>query len=189
LSIKISRQLGINVMTNWVEWVKGQLASSGEGFVWAFQQIEPELHHKIPPAPRLGYWSPARLVWHVTEYERCVAMPSMRQWLGDPIPGDDIWPDDDDTWAANQDRPSAELIESFQTVRAEQITLLDNLAALDWSAPAETVWGMKPLSMVVTKTFQHTFEHGDTLLRLALWWRDVEARLAQEAQSASKNAS
>jgi len=23
----------------------------------------------------------------------------------------------------------------------------------------------------VTKTYQHTFEHGDTLLRMALWWK------------------
>jgi hypothetical protein len=51
-----------------------------------------------------------------------------------------------------------------------QIKLLDDLSAFDWDAPRETIWGMKPLSMVVTKTHQHTFEHGD---------------IAQQAQAAS----
>lgn len=167
-------------MTNWAAWFKGQLASSGDGFVWAFGQIEPELRDADPPAPRLGLWSPARHVWHVTAYERCIAIPSMRQWLGEDVPGDDPWADDD-AWASCQDRSADSLTEAFQAVRQEQIALLDSFAEADWGALRETIWGMKPLSMVVTKTYQHTFEHGDTLLRMVLWWRDIEKRIAEEA--------
>ena len=174
-------------MTDWVGWFKSQLESSGEGFVWAFRQIEPVLHYAEPPAPHaLGLWSPARMVWHVAEYERCLALPPMKQWLGAPMPGEDAWSDSDDTWATFQDRPAAALVESFQVVRAEQIKLLDDLIDVDWDAPRETIWGMKPLSMVVTKTYQHTFEHGNTLMRMALWWRDIEAELAEEAQKAAR---
>ena len=36
--------------------------------------------------------------------------------------------------------------------------------------------------MIVTKTYQHTFEHGDTLLRMGLWWeqfqQEYERRMA-----------
>ncbi|MBK8027204.1 MAG: hypothetical protein IPK19_38895 [Chloroflexi bacterium] len=62
----------------------------------------------------------------------------------------------------------------FLRMRQEQIALLDQLAAIDWEAPRETIWGYKPLSMVVTKTYQHTFEHGNTLLKMGLWWANFE---------------
>jgi hypothetical protein len=42
-------------MTNWAAWFKGQLASSGDGFVWAFGQIEPELRDPPRPRPAWGY--------------------------------------------------------------------------------------------------------------------------------------
>lgn len=172
-------------MQNWVEWFRSQLKSSGEGFAWAFQQIEPELHFELPPVPNyMGTWSPARLVWHVTEYERCLVLPSMRQWLGGEMPsGDNIWPDDDATWASAQNRSADALVAAFHAVRQEQIKLLDPLENVDWTAPRQTLWGLKPLSMVVTKTYQHTFEHGDTLLRMSLWWREAEADIARDAQS------
>jgi hypothetical protein len=52
-------------------------------------------------------------------------------------------------------------------------TQLNQLASTDWSTPRQTSWRLKPLSMVVTKTFQHTYEHGDTLLRMGLWWEET----------------
>lgn len=169
-------------MTNWVEWFRSQLQASGEGFIWSFQQIDADYLHKLPPDPGyMGKWTPSRHIWHITEYERCLAMPSMRQWLGGAIPGDDSWPDSDETWDAVTDRSREGLIAAFQAVRAEQIKLLDELASIDWNETRETVWGSKPLSMVVTKTYQHTFEHGDTLLRMSLWWKEAEEDIARDA--------
>ena len=52
--------------------------------------------------------------------------------------------------------------------------MLDELAQVDWEAPQATLWGDKPLKMIVTKTYQHTFEHGDTLLRMGLWWEEFQ---------------
>jgi len=169
-------------MTNYVEWFRSQLKSSGEGFVWAFRQIDPALHLSLPPNPHyLGTWPPARLVWHVTEYERCVALPSMRHFLGGPMLTEDAWPDSDDLWAIAQQQTAEELIAAFQAVRDEQIQLLNDLQTIDWTAPGETVWGMKPLALVVTKTYQHTFEHGDTLLRMGMWWEHFERDMAEKA--------
>src|SRR5512144_2964170 len=112
-------------MTNWTEWFRSQLKSSAEGFVWAFQQIEPSLHYAFAPDPGyMGTWPPARLVWHVTEYERCLALPSMRQWVGDSIPAGDAWIDNDDMWAAAQTQTADQLVAAFNAVRQEQIQLL-----------------------------------------------------------------
>ncbi|MDQ2996100.1 MAG: hypothetical protein M3R61_03450 [Chloroflexota bacterium] len=35
-------------MTNWATWFRQQLQSSADGFVWAFEQIAPALHDKLP---------------------------------------------------------------------------------------------------------------------------------------------
>jgi hypothetical protein len=170
-------------MTDWVPWFRYQLQASADGFVWAFAQIDASLYERLPPAPGyLGTWPPARHVWHVTEYERCLVVPSMRQWLGGDLASEDAWPDDDATWAAVRCREFDALADAFQAVRQEQIQLLDQLADVDWTAPRETLWGWKPLAMIVTKTFQHTYEHGDTLLRMGLWWEQF-AREESAAQT------
>jgi hypothetical protein len=103
----------------------------------------------------------------------------MKQWLGAPLPAGDTWLDDDAAWAAVQDKSPAALSAAFRQVRQQQIDLLDQLARADWQAPRETLWGDKPLSMIVTKTFQHTYEHGDTLLRMGIWWEHILGEIAK----------
>jgi hypothetical protein len=169
-------------MTECAKWFRYQLKATGDGFLWAFEQIEPVLHRQLPPAPHyMGTWSPRRLLWHVTEYERCLAVPSMRQWLNGSIPGEDAWLDDDATWSTVQDRTSGELTENFRAVHHAHMLLVDQLADIDWAALHETIWGSKSLAWVVTKTYQHRLEHGDTLLRMSLRWRDAEENIAQKA--------
>ena len=161
-------------MTDWVTWFRYQLQASADGFVWAFSRISPSLREDLPPDPKyLGTWQPARHVWHVTEYERCLVIPSMNQWLGDSIPTEDAWRDDGNAWANVHNREFEELTSAFRHVRQQQIELLDKLTNTDWNTPRDTLWGHKPLSMIVTKTFQHTYEHGDTLLRMGLWWEEI----------------
>jgi hypothetical protein len=167
-------------MTDWVPWFRNQLQASADGLVWAFSQIPPYLREDLPPDPGyLGTWPPVRYVWHITEYERCLALPSMKQWLGGPIPTGEDWPDDDEAWAKVQKRGFDALAAAFRDIRKQQIDLLDQLVQVNWQTPRETFWDLKPLSMIVTKTFQHTYEHGDTLLRMGLWW---EVTLEEEAE-------
>ena len=172
-------------MTNVVDWFRYQLKASADGFEWAFSQIPSSFYKKLPPDPAyLGTWQPARHVWHVTEYERCLALPSMQLWLNVPMSTEDDWPDDDNAWAKVQELGAQELLSEFRRVRQEQIDLLDQLTGMDWNAPRETLWGLKPLSMVVTKTFQHTYEHGDTLLRMGLWWEEILKEEAEKSTNA-----
>jgi len=161
-------------MKDLVVWFRYQLKASADGFEWAFSQIPGSFRENLPPDPSyLGTWPPARHVWHVTEYEKCLAIPTMYKWLNGPLPPDGDWHDDDNTWVKVQERGFEELIAEFWRVRQAQIELLDQFSTIDWSTPRETFFGPKPLSWMVTKTFQHTYEHGDTLLRMGLWWEDI----------------
>ena len=170
-------------MTDWTSWFRYQLKASADGFEWGLSQIPAHLHDQLPPEPDyLGTWSPLRHVWHVTEYERCLVIPSMIQWLDPAKELEEEWPDDDETWAKVQERGFESISANFRRVRQQQIDLLDQLTAVDWDAPRETLWGLKPLSMVVTKTFQHTYEHGDTLLRMGLWWEVILQEIEEEAK-------
>ena len=74
-------------MTDWVSWFHYQLQASADGLIWAFSQISPAFRENLPPEPEyFGTWPAVRHVWHVTEYERCLVIPSMNQWLDEPLP-------------------------------------------------------------------------------------------------------
>jgi hypothetical protein len=168
------------MMTDWAKWFHYQLQASAESFTWGFSQIPADLQNQLPVEPGyLGTWQPLRHVWHVTEYERCLALPAMQQWLGAPLPPGDAFKDDDDTWAAVLDKSPAVLTASFCKVRQEQIALLGQLASVDWETPRQTLWGNRPFSWVAAKTLQHTYEHTDTLLRMGLWWEHILNEIAK----------
>jgi hypothetical protein len=173
-------------MTDWSQWFQYQLKASADGFTWGFAQIPAALQDQFPVEPDyLGAWQPVRHLWHVAGYERCLALPTMQQWLGAPLPPGDAWHDDDSAWTAeaaeNQpvNKSPAALLESFRSVRQEQLDLLPLLSAVDWTTPRGTLWGDRSLSWVVTKTFQHTYEHGDTFLRMSLWWQHILNEIAK----------
>ena len=166
-------------MTDWTRLFQYQLQASADGFIWGFSQIPAALQLQLPVEPGyLGTWPPLWHVWHIIGYERYLALPSMNQWLGGPLPPGDAWKDDDEAWAAAEKSPDA-YITSLQMVRQEQLHLLEQLASVDWETPSQTLWGNRPLSWIVTKTFQHTYEHGDTLLRMGLWWEHILNEIAK----------
>ena len=88
-------------MTDWVPWFSYQLKASGEAFVWAAQQLRPADHFTLPPEPGyLGTWPAARHIWHVSGYERCLALPALQGWLDGNSAKSEKWPDDDADWEA-----------------------------------------------------------------------------------------
>lgn len=170
-------------MIDYVTWFRPQLNSSAEGFVWAFGQLPAEYHFLLPPNPDyMGTWSPIRHIWHVAEYERCLVIPSMQQWFGKPMPNDTGWDDSNQGFAAAQEAGLQGIVEHFLQVRRQQVEMLDELTNVDWEEARATLWGNQPLKMIVTKTYQHTLEHADTLLRMALWWKVPSADPADQAQ-------
>ena len=79
-------------MTDWVQVVRrSAYRPAGTGSVWGFAQIRPFLagSDTARSLAYLGTWPPLRHVWHVTGYERWLALPAMKQWLGAPLPPGD----------------------------------------------------------------------------------------------------
>jgi hypothetical protein len=148
-------------------WFQQHLQTSADGFVWAVEQVSEVRRYAAPPRA-LGEWHVARHLFHMLDYERQIAVPVMRQWLGAP-PAVVNW-DEEANWEANCAIPMAGLLEEFRAVRREQLAMLPQIGAQTWHEPQMTGWGPVPLLWVVTKTFQHTNEHTHDVLRLALFW-------------------
>ncbi|HYL42435.1 MAG TPA: DinB family protein [Ktedonobacteraceae bacterium] len=154
------------------QWFQQQLQTSAESFLWAVEQI-PQKRLYLPPRP--DRWPVARLVYHLACYEQRLALPSMRQWLGGPRPiagtpeEDEI--EENRAWNDGQGHEMPLLLADFKAVRSLQLELLHQVNQQGWHKERDVVWGHFSLTWVVTKTFQHTLEHTDEVLRAYLWWR------------------
>lgn len=163
---------------NWTEWFLAQMQSSAEGFERAFWLVPERLRREMPIDEKyMGRWPAARHVWHVTEYERIVAMSNMRVWTGEAQIDEGPWLDDDETWLASSNVSDKVLIERFWEIRQLALDRVKMLREVDWDACRDTGWGQKSLAWVLTKTVQHTWEHGDTLMRMGLWWEHIQEQI------------
>jgi len=158
---------------NLSHWFHDQLQASGEGFIWSALQV-PGPRRLITPPDGLGEWTAARHVFHMLFYERNLALPGMRLWLGGPYPSlADL--DEDGAWEREKAGFDS-LIDGFRQVRTEQIVLLPRFDDAAWDTPYQTDWGSVTLTWVVSKTYQHTAEHTNDILKIALFWDAFEAR-------------
>ena len=164
---------------NLSHWFRDQLHASVEGFVWGVHQV-PEERRFIQPLKPFGEWSVARHVFHLLYYEEHCALPSMRQWIGAALL-DFATYDEEGAWADNRDDIN-QLLARLQTVRAQQIALLPQFDAATWDQVCDAIWGPVSLRWVVSKTYQHTAEHTNDVLRIALFW-DIFWAHAQAEQA------
>jgi hypothetical protein len=167
-------------MENLSAWFQEQLAHSAETFAWAVEQV-PERRRWLAPPHRPQEWPMARHVFHMMYYERKLALPSMRQWLGEEVHLSKGMLQEDNEWNAGIDL--AATLEEFRAVRTEEITLLKQFGAEDFERTLDTwAWNEVTLRWVVTKTLQHTFEHTRDILAIALFWPSWVKR-AREKQA------
>lgn len=161
-------------------WYAQQLNASRDLIVWAASLIPSERRFATPPLRGEG-WPAARQIFHLALYERAVALPSMRLWLGGSPVEDSAFLDEDTLWERDgQAEPYDALVERFRATRQEQIALLPALAN-QWQATRPTVWDtvglpLRTLEWVVTKTIQHSAEHVNSLLAYHLFWDFAMAR-------------
>jgi hypothetical protein len=154
------------------EWFKSQLATSADAFAWAVAQVPADRQQREPPNG-LGAWTAARHVFHLLFYEREIALPAMRLWLGQSYDAAAA-PDEDIAWDSKA--ASADLLEQFRQVRAEELALLADMPETAWTEERPTAWGKPTLQWVVTKTLQQTAEHTHLVLSLALYWEAAPAQ-------------
>lgn len=153
---------------NLSEWFHDQLQASADGFVWGAQQV-PVTKRYIQPPNKLGEWTVARHVFHMLYYEKTIALPGMKQWLGEARPSTENL-DEDVAWGDRQTDTIENLLAEFKRVRAEQIKILDKFNNGVWSTTRETIWENVTLLWVVSKTYQHTAEHTNDVMRNGLFW-------------------
>jgi hypothetical protein len=148
------------------------LHSSMDGFVWAVNQMHPDRYTTRPPKG-LGDWSVTQHVFHMVYYERVCALPNMQHWLGG-LPYDDATYDEDAAWVANK-ASLDELLTQFKTIRVAQIALLPQFTPALWQKVGDSVWGRKTPFWIVSKTWQHTNERTNDVMRMVLFWDNFVA--------------
>lgn len=158
---------------NTSEWFSYQLKASMDGFVWAVEQVQAERRTSTPPKKGLGEWNVARHIFHMVHYERTLPLPHMKYWLEGPSAPLPLFDEhgEERAWEREGQATSIEhLLQEFQQVRAAQIELLPRFDEALWNEIRASDWGEKSIRWIVSKTFQHTADHTNTILCMALFW-------------------
>lgn len=153
------------------EWFRHHLKAGADGVVWAVEQTPSHRLFATPPR-ELGHWPAARHLFHLYYYDREIALPSMKQWLGQPLPTLEGH-NEESAWRRGHE--PKDLLEQFQATREQQISLLSEFDEDAWTRSCETIWGLTTLLWVVGKTYQHTAEHISDILSIALFWDHLSA--------------
>lgn len=112
-------------------------------------------------------------------YDQFIGLPALRQWVGEPfsLGGGFTGDMEEDAaieeahWKNGKGHDVPTMSAAFQTLRGEQLALIQQFHEPIWSEERNALWGPVTFQWVVTKTYQHTLEHTDEILRLYLWWK------------------
>ena len=134
-----------------------------------------------------GIWSAARLLFHLAHYEHHTTVPTMNYWLGRAglkcsefellEPEGKAW---DDVVLNGIDRVF--ILRQFKSIRMEQIRIISKIPEVDFHRVLKTdVFGEIPFLFVVSKTIQHSLEHGNDLMKNAVHWDRILVWLDQSS--------
>ena len=148
------------------EWFDYQFRCTLDGFMWAVEQVPKERLY-LPASDRLGGWAVIQHVVHVLDYEERYALPSMTQWLGVPP----AIPEESEQKSGPLPPILEEQLSEFEQVRWAEINMLAKFKDNDWKKFCKTpFWGEVSLYWLASKTYQHTLEHTNNILSIALFW-------------------
>ena len=122
---------------------------------------------------RLGEWPAARHAFHLLYYEREVALPSIRHWLGEPYP---TFAGYDEQSAWGDGVPLEQTLAELVDVRAAMYAALAGAGDTMWEEARDTSWGHQTLYWVASKTYQHGVQHQSDLLRILMLWDHYASR-------------
>ena len=159
------------------QWFYQQLQTSTQGFLWAVEQIPQEYLYLIPEPDK---WSVARIIYHMLYYDQRYGLPTLRQWTGGPCPVTSTKEEEvareEASWMNRENDEVQTMVGTFKNVRAEQLALIQQFLGQEWSKERCTIWSSVTLFWVVTKTYQHTLEHTNEILRAYLLWRPPQRK-------------
>jgi hypothetical protein len=146
--------------------------------------IAPETWHYQAPADDaelswLGSWSVAQNLAHLAVYEEQVAAPILEAIAAGRDGAADVASalesDYETLWQELATCSMDEIAQRLSHARARQIDAVTAMSEERFQTPATTLWqgvGGQPghaAAWVAAKTIQHTWEHGDSIFRIALF--------------------
>jgi hypothetical protein len=146
--------------------------------------ITPAIYHYRSPAAATGLvwfgtWSVAENLAHLAVYEEHVAAPILEAIVA----GRDataevnsvIESDYEAHWQALSKSPLDEIVQRLSAARSRQLDAISVMSGDLFQAPTTTLWtdvlaaDGHSAAWVAAKTFQHTWEHGNSILCVALF--------------------
>ena len=142
---------------------------------FGLQQAPARWHHALPPEVAPDAWTVAMNLAHLTIYEENVALRLLRSFepgfdpAGERRGGDEAWFYNEAL--ALSIEPIDQALARLRTARREQIELVESFGETRLNSGVTPLWPdpQHTAGWVATKTFQHTWEHGNAILRVALF--------------------
>lgn len=147
---------------------------------WAVSLLPPRWSHDLPDHYEADAWGAAMNVAHLAVYEEALAAPLIAS-LAAGGDGTDAAASAAERTAeafAIADQPLRVLLQRLRSARQRQIKIVEEYDPKRFNVPLAPHWGrlyprygsrLHSAAWVATKTFQHTWEHGNAILRLALF--------------------
>ena len=158
-----------------IDDVVRRLRDSMTDLEFGFSRVPAQWSHALPPTVAAGAWTVAMNLAHLTIYEESMALPVLRSFdpgfdpLGKPRGGDESWFYNDAL--ALSAEPIEAMLGRLRSARRRQIDLVEVLGETRLNSGVTPLWPEPEhtAGWVATKTFQHTWEHGNAILQVALF--------------------
>ena len=159
-----------------------QLQGSLEAVAWAASLLPDHLLSRPPQPPAMfggDAWSAAMNLAHLAIYEERIAVPVLASLAAGGDGTDGLISFGEDRFYAESVALSSDVPERImarlRAARQQQVELAATFASDRFNAPLTPGWRgvagtpLKSPGWVLGKTVQHTWEHGNSLMRIALF--------------------
>ncbi|MEO8539973.1 MAG: DinB family protein [bacterium] len=164
--------------------VLARLEQSLQTIEWAVSLVPAEWTHKSPSGTKMSSdenaWSVAMNLAHLVLYTERLPSAVLRSLLdgGDGV--GDTWFREPGPYEAPAvelaSQPVAEILRRLRAARASEVGLALSFSESAWAAPSTRAWGqagygprLHSPARILSKSQQHTWEHGNSILRVALF--------------------
>src|SRR5688572_13449316 len=160
-----------------------RLRSSLATVEWAVRLIPEGWSHRSPGgtlSPEEGAWSAAMNLAHLAVYEETFPGPVIEDLLAGGNGLGNVSSLDESTFEARAmalaSEPMVTILGRLQQARGRQIELAGEFDPAEFVRPVTSAWGSSGMgprrwsaARVLAKTVQHTFEHGSSILTVAVF--------------------